>query len=100
MTETQLAIDFEPALARRTDPPTAHAAARSIDVTDLEALVLAALKCSLDGLTTHELATRCGLSLVTVSPRMRPLVHKARVRDSGRKRAGTSGRKSIVWVAV
>jgi predicted transcriptional regulator len=89
-----------PARARRADPPTSHEAARSVKVTDLEAVVLEALRLSYNGLTSHELAERTGLSLVTVSPRLRPLADKGEVRDSGRKRKGESGRNSIVWEAA
>lgn len=35
-----------------------------------------------------------------VSPRLRPLERKGKIRDSGIKRVGASGRMSIVWVAV
>lgn len=84
--------------ARHADPDTAKAAAKTVAVADLEALVLGALrKFRLAGMTTHELAEYLKLSLVSVSPRMRPLVKKGLVVDSGERRAGTSGRTSIVW---
>jgi hypothetical protein len=51
------------------------------------------------GLTSHEVAAHLGLSLVTVSPRMRPLVRKNLVVDSGEKRAGVGFMNSIVWKA-
>jgi DNA-binding MarR family transcriptional regulator len=86
--------------ARRTDPETAHEAAESISdaLPALEAQVLTALRARGDrGATTHELAEYLQLSLVTVSPRLRPLALKGLVLDSGFKRAGSSGRRSIVW---
>lgn len=87
-------------MARRTDPTTSHEAAVSIaaELPELEARVLAALRRRGDeGATTHELAELLGISLVTVSPRLRPLATKKLVVDSGVKRTGASGRRSIVW---
>jgi predicted ArsR family transcriptional regulator len=85
------------AYARTLHPETSHAAARSVRPTDLEACVLRALRSCKDGATSFELAELLGLSLVTVSPRLRPLVNKRLVRDSGRTRRGDSGRPRIVW---
>ncbi len=88
-----------PALARSTDPGTSRAAAASVssNANRLEKIVLDAVKASVDGLTSHELAEATGLSLVTVSPRLRPLTNKGLIVDSQIRRAGTSGRQSIVW---
>lgn len=84
--------------ARHRDPDTAKAAAKSTDATRLEGLVLEELrKAEPDGLTTEELADRLGISLVSVSPRLRPLVNKGRVIDSGGRRRNRSGKKAIVW---
>lgn len=91
---------FEYAAARATDPRTSHQAAASLPTSHLEEVVLGALKSHTEGLTSHELARITGLDLVTVSPRLRPLVNKRLVVDSGEKRAGTSGRQSIVWKAI
>ncbi len=91
------------ALSRRTDPATAEAAAQSVtpELPRLENVVLDALKQRGErGATTNELASLTGMSLVTVSPRIRPLVRKNLVEDSGERRAGASGRKSTVWRAV
>jgi predicted ArsR family transcriptional regulator len=66
----------------------------------LEELVLSILQRRPSGLTTHELADVLQLSLVTVSPRMRPLVRRGAVIDSGERRKNVSGRASIVWKAV
>ncbi len=84
------------AAARSTDPETAHAAAASVDSTKLEGTVIDCLR--LNGpMTTHELADRTGLDLVSISPRMRPLVRKRLIRNSGKKRKGRSFRQSILW---
>jgi DNA-binding transcriptional ArsR family regulator len=85
--------------ARRTDPETSHEAADSVELPDLEALVLAELRALPDGATSHELAASLELPLVTVSPRLRPLANRGLVIDSGFKRVGTSGRRQIVWRA-
>ena len=81
---------------RRNDPDTSKSAARSIEVTNLEYEVVIALAQRGD-MTSHELAEYLNLSLVSVSPRLAPLVRKGKVKDSGERRAGPSGRKSIVW---
>jgi predicted transcriptional regulator len=85
--------------ARRTDPETSRDAALAIvcNVSELEARVLRELHRASGGLTSHELAARLHLSLVTVSPRLRPLVVKDKVVDSKERRVGESGRSSIVW---
>src|SRR5260370_32383305 len=85
--------------SRRRDPDTSKKAARSVPVADLEERVLRALRL-LKGATTHELAWLLKVDLVSVSPRMRPLVEKGLVQDSGKRRRGESGRSSIVWKAV
>jgi DNA-binding MarR family transcriptional regulator len=89
------------ALARQSDPGTAHQAAFEFDpaVTRIEKLILDELR-RLDGrggMTTHALAAVLGLELVTVSPRMKPLVEKSLVRDSGRRAESPSGRRRIIW---
>ena len=82
--------------ARRSDPETSKEAARSVNTTMLEACVYGALKAH-GPMTSFEVADILRLSLVTVSPRLRPMTEKGLVEDSGLKRTGTSGRKQIVW---
>lgn len=88
---------FEFAHARRRDPGTSHDAAASVDVTPLEMAVVGALKSNPCGLTSFEIADILRLSLVTVSPRLRPLVDKGLVADSGTKRPGPNNMLRIVW---
>jgi hypothetical protein len=89
------------ALARNTDPGTSFAAAASIDVTRLEGIILDKLKrYKSPGATTYELAEALGMSLVSVSPRMRPLVEKRQIVDTGFRVRGASGRHQIIWRAV
>jgi DNA-binding transcriptional ArsR family regulator len=88
----QFAIDFQ-ARARATDRGTAHAAAAKVDGAGLALKVLDELRTHGPG-TSHDIAERLGLSLVTVSPRMRPLERKHLVRDTGKRDGRT------VWEAV
>lgn len=85
------------ALARTADPTTSHQAAFQFDAAaeSVEKRIVAKLRSG--GMTTHALAAVLGLELVTVSPRMKPLVEKGLVRDSGRRAESPSGRKRIIW---
>jgi hypothetical protein len=83
--------------SRQRDPLTSKKAAATVPVAELEDRVLRALRLSRDGLTTHELSFTLKVDLVSVSPRMKPLVRKGLVENSGRFRRGNSGRASIVW---
>jgi predicted transcriptional regulator len=73
--------------ARRTDPGTSHAAARRIasSATRLERVVVEELRAA-GPLTAHEIAQRVNLPLVTISPRLAPLVRSGVVADSGERR--------------
>lgn len=86
--------------ARHTDIDTSHAAAESVRATNLECVVLDELRKFERGATSFQLAESLDLSLVTVSPRLRPLVQKGLVMDSGRRARGDSGRSQTVWTAV
>jgi DNA-binding MarR family transcriptional regulator len=77
--------------ARRTDPQTSHDAAAGVvpHITDLELVVLAAL--ILRGPSTaHDIAEFTERSLVTISPRLRPLEERGMV-----VRVGRAGRRSL-----
>jgi transcription initiation factor IIE alpha subunit len=87
------------ALARAMDPTTSQDAAASITVTPLEAECLRVLRHAPQGLTSEEIAEQTQLSLVTVSPRLRPLANDGLVYAGG-KRKNRSGHLAIVWVAV
>jgi DNA-binding IclR family transcriptional regulator len=85
-------LPMSDAVARHSDPETSHAAAESVDTAALERFVLEALRERPDGATSEELADETGLSLVTISPRLKPLEGKnLAVRDGKRKnRSGVS----------
>jgi DNA-binding transcriptional ArsR family regulator len=74
------------ALTRATDPATSHEAAAKLPVTALCLRVLEALKAGPQ--TTHEIAARTGLAVVTVSPRIKPLRLAGLVEESGERRDG------------
>lgn len=89
------------ALARNSDPSTSFEAAASVNTTKLEGVILDKLKrYKTPGATTYELAEALGLSLVSVSPRMRPLATKRLIIDTGFRSRGASGRMQIIWRAV
>jgi predicted ArsR family transcriptional regulator len=85
------------ALARYTDPTSSHQAAFQFDAAaeSIEQRIVQKLRSG--GMTTHALAATLSLELVTVSQRMKPLVEKGLVRDSGRRAESPSGRKRIIW---
>lgn len=86
------------AYARGDDPQTSHEAAKSIQTTDLESLVYAELRRAPG--SSFQLAERMDLSLVTVSPRVAPLVRKGLVKDSGQREVGQNGRRRTIWEAI
>jgi hypothetical protein len=89
------------AWARRTDPATAHAAAASLshdDLARLQKLVCDALAAHPEGLTTTEIAVIGGLPRDSISPRIKGLMEKRLVVDSGEQRVPVGKtRRSIVW---
>jgi hypothetical protein len=90
----------EPGYARNTDPHTSHDAAHHVDTAKLEGLVLDVLKKSPGGLTTLQISEALHMRRDTISPRLAPLKRKHLVKDSGKRRAYKSNRKSIVWQAT
>ena len=88
---------FNAALARRTDPDTSHAAARSASgvAGAHRRLILGAL--ARRPMTSTEIARFTGLEMVQVARRMHELVELGLARDSGSRRPMESGRASIVW---
>lgn len=83
------------AFARRTDPDTSKAAAKTVRAGSLKDVVLQALREY--PMTTNEIADATGRKLVSISPRMAPLRDDGFVEDSGLRRMGESRTPSIVW---
>lgn len=91
--------------ARRTDPTTSHAAARSVDRATLPHVkrVIVTLLSLEGGKTDEELAYLWGeriaepISESGLRTRRAELVADGFVRDSGTRRRLASGRSAIVW---
>lgn len=93
----------EQAVARRSDPGTSHAAARSVErLRDRQQAVLDLLR-RLGPMTDEEIAQAYAqFDLPKQSPsglrtRRSELQHAGFVEDSGERRTTESGRSSIVW---
>jgi len=87
--------------ARRRDPGTSHAAARSMrsDASALMEQIHADLK--LRGPSTQsELAARLALRPDQVWRRVSDLKNRERIADTGITRPGDSGRHQTVWSAI
>jgi hypothetical protein len=85
--------------ARRSDPRTSWDAAASISVTVLERRVFQALCDCPRGAILDELIDMTGLQKVTVSPRLKPLESKGKIKRIG-KRPGKAKRQQTVWSVV
>lgn len=89
---------FTDAYARASDPETSRAAAKSMESSRLEEAVYQTIRSYSGGLTSREVAAIMGIDWGSISPRFAPLCRKARIKDSGERRKGASGRSLIVWV--
>jgi hypothetical protein len=88
------------ARARNTDPIPSDEAAELVDVSALEEVCLRHIRAVEPlGLTSKQLAHSTGLSLVTVSPRLKPLEDKGKLYRAG-KRHFQSRVGCTVWRAV
>jgi len=89
------------ALARATDPDTSHLAAKSVDATQMEKIVLEAIAQFPEGCTADELERELpGFRWNTITPRFAPLLRKGRIVDTGERRKGVSGRSQRVLKAI
>lgn len=89
---------FTPPRARTSDPPTSHAAARSMAdaASEQQSRILLALSDGGPG-TVHDLAWRCiGLNEHQIGRRVSELAANGRIRECGLK-AGPSGRMCRLW---
>lgn len=86
--------------ARKRDPETSKKAAREVRAGTLMAKVLGAIRASTVGMTIEEISTQCGLSVVSVSPRMKPLELRKLIQKSGKTRRNSSGYEATVYVAT
>lgn len=97
-----MTVNYGPlfAAARKTDPPTSHAAARQVESFrgEHERRILEALAAGPG--TKDEIAARSGLSEQQVIRRIHALVRRGKVADTGITRSTASGRMATVWRKV
>ena len=96
MNDQQLQFWQEPeddrGLARWSDPTTSHQAAAQVNVKGLQQVAAEAhLKAGLRGLTGWELEQATGIRHDTITPRLRPLIRKGILVESGQTRPGPTG---------
>lgn len=89
-----------PGLARNTDPATSHAAAATLDATEMEELVLAAIRRFPNGCISDQIVETTGRSWNTVTPRLKPLRKKKLVELTGETRRGKAGRQQQVYICA
>lgn len=89
------------AYARNTDPDTSMDAADSLSseaLSDLQKKVMDQLRANAFGLTVPEISEALNLSVVTVSPRIKPLVKRGLIENSGAKKIPRGHTRScIIW---
>lgn len=83
------------AAARRTDPATSHAAARTAPVSEHQRLIVDALAVGPAG--ASGIAERCGLSSHQVNKRLTELARAGRIVETGRTVRSGSGRGEREW---
>jgi len=87
--------------ARITDPETSKEAAKSVDVSNMEQVVLDVIKSFPEGCISQEVESILShVRASSITPRYRPLIHKGLIVDTGQKRPGFSGRNQRVMKAV
>jgi predicted transcriptional regulator len=99
---TQGEFDFDPvAHRRRNHRKTSHDAAVSMLLTasGMMARILIALR-SAGPATRTEISRMTGFSDYQTSKRVSDLANKGLIRDTGKTRAGPSGREQTVWEAA
>jgi hypothetical protein len=83
-------------LARRTDPWTSRAAARSVDPSGQWATIIRTLE-RIGEANSWELSLACPLTEHQLSRRLSELERDRRIVWTGRTRPGASGRAQRVW---
>lgn len=97
LTTTQQAMEALPlfAAARRTDPATSHAAAKTAPVSEHQRLIMDALAVGPAG--ASGIAARCGLLPHQVNKRINELAKAGRITETGRVVRSSSGRGEREW---
>ena len=90
-----------PGGARGSDPDTSHAAANTIDTTELERIVYEVIKQFPNGCIGDDVVRMLPqFGVQTVSPRYAPLMRKGWIIDTGERRRARSGRSQRVMKAA
>lgn len=86
---------------RNTDPDTSRDAADKVPATELEALILEAIKTFPDGCISDDVEMYLHhLRSNTITPRFTALIRKGYIVDTGERRRALSGRSQRVMKAV
>ena len=86
---------------RNTDPDTSRDAADKVPATELEALILEAIKTFPDGCISDDVEMHLHhLRSNTITPRFTALIRKGYIVDTGERRRALSGRSQRVMKAV
>ena len=89
------------AFARKTDPVTSKEAAATVNVSSMEQTVLDVIKSYPKGCITEQIELDLpDVRISSISPRIRPLINKGLIIDTGEKRPSSSGRNQRVLKAV
>ena len=84
---------------RKTDPDTSKTAAKTV-VSNMELVVLEAIKAFPDGCIADDVVAHLQMRWDTVTPRFAPLLRKNLIIDTGERRKGASGRSQRVLKAL
>jgi hypothetical protein len=80
-------------LVRKDDPDTSHAAAQTVNSSDLEKLVFETIKRFADGCTQDDvLALNPTKPYSSITARFRALLDKGFIEDTGERKPGRSGK--------
>jgi hypothetical protein len=84
-------------LVRTDDPDTSHAAANSVDTSELESMVYEVISKYPDGCIADDVERELAhLRSHSITPRFAPLMRKGFIFDTGERRMASSGRSQRV----
>ena len=84
-------------LVRTNDPDTSHAAANSVDTSQLESMVYEVISKYPDGCIADDVERELAhLRSHSITPRFAPLMRKGFIFDTGERRKASSGRSQRV----
>lgn len=84
-------------LVRTSDPDTSHAAAKTVDTSQLELIVYEVIGKFPNGCTADDVQQELAhLRSNTITPRFAPLIRKGFIEDTGERRRASSGRSQRV----